>query len=138
MAGNWEQRVVLGQGARPEPPKDAQVALAAAGQVFPDGKSWTERGEALPLLPPAISNVIVVGVGRNDAGTFIDNHSSKQEHGYLSNLAERLQGDYYDGNRKHVPTESFVELTEDLPGLREFQMGLREYAILAIAVGAKW
>ncbi|MCK4514352.1 MAG: hypothetical protein KAU31_03790, partial [Spirochaetaceae bacterium] len=33
----------------PEPPKDEQVALAAAGQIFPDGKSWEpETDEADP------------------------------------------------------------------------------------------
>jgi Ca-activated chloride channel family protein len=102
--------------------------------VVTDGGKGTF--EALPSMPASIENTIVVGVGKPGQGIILDGHSSKQESAFLTNLAQRLNGTYYDGNEKHIPLESFESLAMDLSKNDDARLEQREYAIIAIALGA--
>jgi Ca-activated chloride channel family protein len=102
--------------------------------VISDG--GTSGISSLPVLPPSISDVVVIGVGRTGQGTFIDGHFSKQESSVLGNLAQRLRGVYIDGNEKHVPLENFESLAMDISQTGQLDFGPRVWAIIAIAVGA--
>ena len=102
--------------------------------VITDG--GTGSLESMPALPASIENTIVVGVGKTGQGVLIDGDYSRQESTYLSNVAQRLNGTYYDGNERHVPLESFESLAMDLSERADEEPASREYAIMAVAFGA--
>jgi Ca-activated chloride channel family protein len=102
--------------------------------VITDG--GTGRLEAMPALPASIKNTIVVGVGKTGQGILLDGHYSRQETTFRSSLAQQLNGTYHDGNETHVPLESFESLAMDLSKKADTKPELREFAVLAIALGA--
>ena len=102
--------------------------------VITDGGSATY--EPLPNMPASIKNTIVIGVGKTGQGIMLDGAYSRQESVYLSNLAQRLNGTYYDGNEEHIPLEGFGSLALDLSENAKDKPNQREYAIIAIALGA--
>jgi len=102
--------------------------------VISDGDTIPE--DELPPLPDSIDDVIVIGVGPTDRGTFIDGHFSQQDVATLSSLASHYGGWYHDGNELNVPSERLGHLAVPVPGRERFELGLREWAILSIALGA--
>jgi Ca-activated chloride channel family protein len=102
--------------------------------VFTDG--GTASLDGLPPMPPSIENTIVVGVGKTGQGLVLDGQISKQEGAFLTSLAQRLNGTYYDGNEQHIPLESFESLAMDTANAEDTEFDQREYAIAAITAGA--
>ena len=102
--------------------------------VVSDGDTVPESG--MPVPPPSIGRVIVLGVGDSRVGKFIDGHQSRQDAATLRQVAARLHGVYHDGNEKHLPTQFIADLAHALPLREDTKPGKRELAIAAACVGA--
>ena len=91
---------------------------------------------ACPRRPPSIGSVLVVGVGDPVKGQFINGKNSRQEVSTLRQTAVRLGGFYHNGNEKHLGTDLLKQLTASKKESPFEKLTLREYALLACAVGA--
>jgi Ca-activated chloride channel family protein len=98
--------------------------------ILSDGDSLPPTG--LEPLPPAIEQVVVVGVGDPARGGFIDGHQSRQDTGNLGQLARRLGGRYYDCNFRPLPREAVESLTSDKPAGSKWQIDRRMAALLLL------
>lgn len=101
--------------------------------VISDGDAVPATG--MPRMPASIAHALVVGVGNSRQGTFIDGRHSKQETATLRQVATRLGGVYHDGNEKHVPTDVIRAMTQSGQASPLDRLTLREYALLACALG---
>lgn len=101
--------------------------------VFTDGDSVSMA--AIRSRPEAVRDVMVLGVGNPDKGTFIDGHQSRQEVDTLQRLAAALKGTYQDVNSKHLATRALGDLVVLLaPAHRG--LTLAQAAVLAMVLGA--
>jgi Ca-activated chloride channel family protein len=116
--------------AKAWPARSTLLVLVSDGDTVPP--------TGMPALPPSISGVLVVGVGDPLAGKFIDGRQSRQDSSTLRQIAARLGGAFHDGNKQHLPTGTIRELTEGAATPHSEKWSLREYALLAIAVGCAW
>jgi Mg-chelatase subunit ChlD len=101
--------------------------------VVSDGDAKTDLGPV--VLPPAIADTIVIGVGDPNKATIVSGHSSKQETVSLKALAARLGGIYHEGNRLHLPSEVLKKLSMITPNAGA-EMGVRDLALFALITGA--
>jgi Ca-activated chloride channel family protein len=114
--------------ARPWRPRSTILMVISDGDTVP--------ATGLPKMPDSIDSVVLVGVGDIKAGRSIAGHQSRQDASTLRQLAVRLGGTYHNGNDKHLSTNLLRSITA-VPGKSAFdQFTRREYALLAIAVGA--
>lgn len=102
--------------------------------VLTDG--MTVPAEGMPRLPAAVDKVLVVGVGDPAAGRFIDGHQSRQDVATLRQVAARLGGTYHNGNAKHIPTSTIQALRAANEDRSRERWSRREWALLAVALGA--
>jgi Ca-activated chloride channel family protein len=102
--------------------------------IVSDGDTVPATG--MPTLPPSITGTIVIGVGDHLAGKFIAGHQSKQDESTLRQVAIRLGGEFHNGNKRHVPSDVIAAAAADARKPLVEQLTLREYALLAIAVGS--
>jgi Ca-activated chloride channel family protein len=109
-------------------PKSAVVALVSDGDSVP--------ALGMPKMPASVRKVLVVGVGDPTTGKFLDGHLSRQDRSTLRQVAVRLSGVYHDGNLQHLSTETLELLTNSTGESAIEKLTRREYALLAIALGA--
>ena len=83
-----------------------------------------------------MGGALVVGVGDPLKGTFIDGRQSRQDVSTLREIANRLGGEYHDGNLKHVPTNVLHGLGTLQANAEKVELTLREYALIAIAASS--
>lgn len=102
--------------------------------VISDGDTVPPTG--MPRMPPAVGGVLVVGVGDPSKGSFIDGRQSRQDVSTLREIANRLGGEYHDGNIKHVPTAVLRGLGSLQITSEKEELSLREYALMAIVSSA--
>jgi Ca-activated chloride channel homolog len=102
--------------------------------IVSDGDTVPATG--MPVLPPSISGTMVVGVGDHLAGKFIAGHQSRQDESTLRQVAIRLGGEFHNGNKRHVPSDVLASAAADARKPLIERLTLREYALLAIAVGS--
>lgn len=102
--------------------------------VVSDGDTVPDTG--LSRMPPAVSDVLILGVGSHSAGIQIDGHLSRQDSSTLRQLATRLGGNYFDANDRQVPTRDLARLASSLPAKRYGGVGRREWAMAAVVTGA--
>lgn len=114
--------------ARPWEPGSATLVVVSDGDTVP--------ATGMPQMPPSVSGVLVVGVGDPLAGSFIDGRQSRQDVASLRQLALRLGGIYHDGNLRHVATDAIRSVTTSGKTDPVLQLTEREYALLAIGLGA--
>lgn len=126
---------------------DMYSGVKVAGEL---GKPWRERSATLlvvsdgdtlptremPSLPSAFGTSVVLGVGNAQRGSFIDDHSSRQDAQALQQLAARLAGHYHDANAKHLPSQWIQQLVPPLPATSGSEHDLRRWALAATAAGA--
>lgn len=101
--------------------------------VITDGDTIPASG--MPKMPASIADVLVVGVGDPVKGKFIDGKNSRQDISTLRQAAARMNGEFHNGNTKHISTAMIRELTSETAKTRFEDLTVREYALLAIAVG---
>jgi Ca-activated chloride channel family protein len=126
---------------------DLYSGVKSAGDL---GKAWRERSAVLlvvsdgdtlptrvmPTLPSAFASSVVLGVGSPQRGSFIVDHSSRQDTQALQQLAARLSGRYHDANLRHLPTELVLQLVPTLPASNDAAYDLRRLALAAVALGS--
>lgn len=108
-------------------PGSASLLIVSDGDTVPD--------TGLPRLPPAIRDVLVLGVGSR-GGLNIDGHLSRQDSSTLRQLAARLSGEFFDANEKLLPTKLLQSLAKAVPLRNEAAVGRRELALAAVALGS--
>lgn len=106
---------------------------SATLMIVSDGDSVPAAG--MPKLPDAIGHVVVVGIGDPVAGSFIDGHQSRQDAMTLRTVAARLKGSYHNGNELHLSTDLLARVTQPPETSAFRRLTLREYALLALALG---
>jgi len=114
--------------AKPWNPRSTVLMLLSDGDSVPT--------TGMPKMPASIDDVLVVGVGDPQAGSFIDGRQSRQDVSMLRQIATRLGGVYHNGNVQHLSSALVGDLTmveEVNPWER---LTRREYALLACAAGA--
>ena len=102
--------------------------------VISDGDTVPPTG--MPRMPPAVGGVLVVGVGDPSKGSFIDGRQSRQDVSTLREIANRLGGEYHDGNLKQVPTTVLRGLGSLNMNSEKEPLTLREYALITIVFSA--
>ncbi len=114
--------------AAPFQPKSTLVILVTDGDTIPP--------KGMPRRPASVSDVLLVGVGDTKSGKFIDGRASRQDSSTLRQMAVRLNGNYHDGNEKHLPTDLIKSVTGRAePGAFE-RLGAREYALMTSGLSA--
>lgn len=102
--------------------------------IVSDGDTVPSTG--MPELPPSIGGTLVIGVGDPRAGSFIAGQQSRQDESTLRQVAMRLGGEFHNGNRRQVPTDMLDAASKDSRKPLLEQLGLREYALIAIVASA--
>jgi len=101
--------------------------------IVSDGDSTDST--PIRAVPKAIADTLVIGFGQTGQATSIAGHASRQDADSLRSLAGQLRGTYFDANTRHLPSELMDRLAIIQPRVGE-GVGLREAAVLAIALGA--
>lgn len=102
--------------------------------VISDGDTVPSTG--MPKMPKSISNVLLIGVGDPVTGKFIAGKNSRQDVSTLRQVAARLNGEFQNGNAQHISSTVIAKLTQKVGKRRWRDLGKREYALIAITVGA--
>lgn len=113
---------------RPWKPRSTTVILLSDGDTVPS--------TGIPRMPASVANVIVVGVGDPVTGRFIDGRQSRQDASTLRQIAVRLGGTYHNGNENHLSTSLLRKITKSEAEGKFEKLTKREYALLAVALGA--
>lgn len=114
--------------AKPWPKDSTTLVIASDGDTIPP--------TGMPRLPPSISGTLVVGLGDPVKGSFINGRNSRQDISALRQMAVRLGGTYHNGNARHVASTVLESITAGGERSRFEKLSRREYALLAIGVGA--
>lgn len=114
--------------AAPWEPGSTTLIVASDGDTLPP--------TGMPKMPPAIGGVLVVGIGDPTKGSFINGRNSRQDVSALRQMALRLGGQYHDGNKRQVASEVLRTVTAGADREAALKLGRREYALLAMVLGA--
>ncbi len=115
--------------AKPWPPGSAVLMMVTDGDTVPT--------TGMPKMPASIgSNVVMVGVGNPTVGKSLGGHTTRQDVSTLRQVAARLNGAYHDGNEKQLTTELVSRIDERAKPKGGDRWTAREYALLALGVGA--
>ena len=114
--------------ARPWKPKSATVVVVSDGETLP--------ATGMIKMPPSVAGVLVIGVGDPITGSFINGRNSRQDVSALRQMALRLGGTYHDGNKRHVATTVLSQITDGGTRSAVEQLTKREYALMAVGLGA--
>lgn len=114
--------------ARPWEPSSTTVLLVSDGDTVP--------ASGMPRAPASVADVLVIGVGDPKTGRFIDGRQSRQEVSTLRQIALRLGGTFHNGNEKHLSSSLIAELTQSGSKSALERLTLREYALIAVGLGA--
>ena len=107
-------------------PGSTAVILVADGDTVPS--------TGMPRMPASVADVLVVGVGDPNKGSFINGHNSRQDVSTLRQISARLGGLYHNGNEKHLSTALIDRLTDGMEAESRFQLTVREAALLLAGV----
>lgn len=114
--------------AKPWPRNSTTLVVASDGDTIPP--------TGMPKLPPSIGGALVIGVGDATKGSFINGRNSRQDVSALRQMALRLGGTYHNGNERHVASDVLAAVTTSGERSPLTKLTRREYALLAIALGA--
>lgn len=120
-----EQAAKLAKGW---PPQSAFMIVLTDGDTLP--------AKGMPKMPASVEEVVVVGLGDPNSGTFIDGHLSRQDVNTLRQMANRLRGTYHNGNEKHLSSSLVQELAKSNEKDEFRPWGRREWARFAAFMGA--
>lgn len=99
------------------------------------GDGDTLPAEETAQLTGAFRSSLVVGVGNPHRGTFIDDHSSRQDARSLQQLAARLRGKYVDANTLHVSSRNLQQLSSS-PMREKRSISNRNLALAILLFGS--
>lgn len=119
---------VAAKAAKPWNPKSAYLLMLTDGDTVPT--------TGMPTMPASVAEVFVVGVGDSTSGTFIDGHQSRQDINTLRQVANRLRGEYHNGNQKQLTSQIVAKMIETRETTESRAWGRREWALLATLVGS--
>lgn len=102
--------------------------------IVSDGDTVPSTG--MPTLPPSIGGTLVIGVGDHLSGSFIGGQQSRQDESTLRQVAIRTGGEFYNGNRRQVPSDILNAAAKDSRKPLLEQLTLREYALLAVTLAS--
>ena len=114
--------------AKPWPKNSTTLVIASDGDTVPP--------TGMPRMPPSVNGVLVVGLGDPVEGSFINGRNSRQDVSALRQIALRLGGTYQNGNQRHVASDVLATVTASAETDSVLQLTRREYALLAIGIGA--
>ncbi|MBN2210062.1 MAG: VWA domain-containing protein [Sedimentisphaerales bacterium] len=114
--------------AKKWPPQSTTVLIVSDGDTLPD--------TGMAEMPESIAHTLVLGVGDIRRGIFIDGHHSRQDSATLRQLARRLDGEYFDVNEEHVPSQAIIALAQKLPMATTRTIGKREIALVLVFAAA--
>jgi len=112
--------------AKPFAAGSTTLIVISDGDTLPDSD--------LEAMPPAIADVMVLGVGDPFRASPVADTASRQDTASLKQLAARLRGTYFDGNTSHLPSGTLGELamlSQEPPG----GVGQRTLGLLAVGFG---
>ncbi len=102
--------------------------------IISDGDTVPASG--MPKLPISIADTLIVGIGDAVTGKFIEGRNSRQDVSTLRQVASRLNGEFHNGNEKHIASSVIQKITRETTKRRWEDLGRREYALLAITIGS--
>lgn len=102
--------------------------------IVTDGDTVPASG--MPKLPVSISRTLIVGVGDPVSGKFIDGRQSRQDISTLRQVANRIGGEFHNGNEQHISTAAIQRLTAETGRKRFRELTQRDYALFAAVLGA--
>jgi Ca-activated chloride channel homolog len=107
-------------------PGSATMMIVSDGDTLP--------AQAIPSRSPAFDRILVLGVGDPFRGTFIHDHSSRQDRRSLSQFASQMRGEYIDVNTKHLASQ----LLPSGPHWHDNNRSIarRGFALLAVGLGS--
>jgi Ca-activated chloride channel family protein len=113
--------------ARPWNPESTILIVVTDGDTVP--------ATGMPKLPASIARTLLVGIGDPISGKFIDGRQSRQDVSTLRQVANRIGGEFHNGNEQHISTAAIQRLTAQTgkKGFRE--LTLRDYALLTVIAG---
>jgi len=114
--------------ARPWNPGSTTVLVLTDGDTVP--------AKGMPQMPAAVKTVLIVGVGDPTSGRFIDGHLSRQDVSTLRQVANRLRGNYHNGNDKQVPSKLVSMITESASNASPQTWTRREWSLAALLLGS--
>ncbi|MEL6896938.1 MAG: vWA domain-containing protein [Planctomycetota bacterium] len=114
--------------AKPWNPRSTTIIMISDGDTVPP--------QGMPRMPASVGDVMVVGVGDPTNGSFIEGRQSKQDAFMLRQIATRLQGNYHDGNREHLPSLWVDSITDRGTKQTDEPWTRREYALMACLLGS--
>jgi Ca-activated chloride channel family protein len=109
-------------------PKSAYILMLTDGDTVPT--------TGMPNLPASVAETFIVGVGDANSGTFIDGHQSRQDINTLRQVANRLRGQYHNGNQKHLTSQLVSRFTQTDDEERVEKWTRREWSLLAVVLGS--
>jgi len=113
---------------KPWKPKSTTVVVVSDGDTVP--------ATGMTKMPASVSGVLVVGVGDPITGSFINGKNSRQDVSSLRQIALRLGGKYHDGNKRQIASSVLSEITTGGNRTTLEKLTKREYALMAIGIGA--
>ena len=114
--------------AKPWNPKSAHVIVLTDGDTVP--------ATGMPKMPASVDQLLVVGVGDPNSGTFIHDHQSRQDVNTLRQLANRLGGTFHNGNQKQLTSQMVSRFVETRENNKVKKWTRREWALVACLVGS--
>ena len=114
--------------AKPWNPRSTHVLVLTDGDTIP--------AKGMPKLPASVDQFLVVGVGSPNSGTFVHDHQSRQDVNTLRQLANRLRGDFHNGNQKQLSSQLVSRFAESRDQEVVEEWTRREWALMATLVGS--
>ena len=114
--------------AKPWNPKSTHVLVLTDGDTVP--------ATGMPKLPASVEQLLVVGVGDPNSGTFIHDHQSRQDVNTLRQVANRLRGVFHNGNQKQLTAQLVSRFVQDQEQRKAANWTRREWALLACVLGS--
>lgn len=114
--------------AKPWNPRSTHVLVLTDGDTVP--------ATGMPKLPASVEQLLVVGVGDPNSGTFIHDHQSRQDVNTLRQVANRLRGVFHNGNQKHLTAQLVSRFAQEQDQRKAAEWTRREWALLACVLGS--
>ncbi|SFI64556.1 vWA domain-containing protein [Planctomicrobium piriforme] len=102
--------------------------------VITDGD--TVPSTELPLFPPSIKDLLLIGVGDPNNGTRVNSELTRQNVDALRQVAMRYQGNYHNANEQNLPTTLLNDLAISSRRSKRSQFSMKDWALLCVGAGS--